>query len=259
MVRRKTTLPEYLSTLNPTELAIAKSHVLNIFRANPWLSRFCADSLQIIDSNSNQINNLPTRSEKNFNLDPKGVNLMPLNQNIRVCTHIKVNGVPCGSPALHGEIFCYFHQRMIRGVRTPSKSRLHPIALIENEEGIQASLMEVINALVRNTIDFRRAQLILRALHIAVKNSPRVHFNIYKDEMIHEVPNYPAAPAAPKPASAALTQAGALARIPRPKPISITRPQPPIVAAQSQPARPKPPARAKPASPARNLVRRRSG
>jgi hypothetical protein len=259
MVRRKTTLPEYLSTLNPTELAIAKSHVLNIFRANPWLSRFCADSLQIIDSNSNQINNLPTRSEKNFNLDPKGVNLMPLNQNIRVCTHIKVNGVPCGSPALHGEIFCYFHQRMIRGVRTPAKSRLHPIALIENEEGIQASLMEVINALVRNTIDFRRAQLILRALHIAVKNSPRVHFNIYKDEMIHEVPNYPAAPAAPKPASAALTQAGALARIPRPKPISITRPQPPIVAAQSQPARPKPPARAKPASPARNLVRRRSG
>jgi hypothetical protein len=259
MIRRKTTLPEYLSTLNPTELAIAKSHLLNIFRANPWLSRFCADSLQIIDSNSNQINNLPTRSEKNFNLDPKGVNPMPLNQNIRVCTHIKVNGVPCGSPALRGEVFCYFHQRMIRGVRTPTKSRLHPIALIENEEGIQASLMEIINALVRNTIDFRRAQLILRALHIAVKNSPRVHFNIYKDEMIHEVPNYPAAPAAPKPASAALTQAGALARIPRPKPISITRPQPPIVAAQSQPARPKPPARAKPASPARNLVRRRSG
>jgi hypothetical protein len=259
MLTRRTTLPEYLSTLSPAEQAIAKSHLLNIFRTNPWLSRFCADSLQIIASNSNQINTLPTRSEKISNLDPKRVNPMPLNQNIRVCTHIKVNGVPCGSPALRGEIFCYFHQRMIRGVRTPTKSRLHPIALIENEEGIQASLMEIINALVRNTIDFRRAQLILRALHIAVKNSPRVHFNIYKDEMIHEVPNYPAAPAAPKPASAALTQAGALARIPRPKPISITRPQPPIVAAQSQPARPKPPARAKPASPARNLVRRRSG
>jgi hypothetical protein len=260
MSHRRTTLPkEYFSTLSPAELSIAKSHLLNIFRANPWLSRFYADYLQIIDSNSSQINTLPTRSEKNFNLDPKGSKPMPLNQNIRVCTHIKVNGVPCGSPALRGEIFCYFHQRMIRGVRTPAKSRLHPIALIENEEGIQASLMEVINALVRNTIDFRRAQLILRALHIAVKNSPRVHFNIYKDEMIHEVPNYPAAPAAPKPASAALTQAGALARIPRPKPISIARPRSPIVAAQPEPARPKPPARAKPASPARNLVRRRSG
>src|SRR5580658_5178563 len=263
MLTRPTTLPEYLSTLNPTELAIAKSHLLNIFRANPWLSRFCADSLQIIDSNSNQINNLPTRSEKNFNLDPKGVNPMPLNQNIRVCTHIKVNGVPCGSPALHGEIFCYFHQRMIRGVRTPTKSRLHPIALIENEEGIQASLMEIINALVRNTIDFRRAQLVLRALHIAVKNSPRVHFNIHDREMIREVPDYPAAPAAPEPTSPALPQAGALARIPRPKPISITRPKPPIVAAQPEPARSKPPAAVKQAPAVRNdvryVARRRSG
>ncbi|MGB6478457.1 MAG: hypothetical protein WBF15_05155 [Candidatus Sulfotelmatobacter sp.] len=184
---------------------------------------------------------------------------MPPNKNIRVCTHIKVNGVPCGSPALHGEVFCYFHQRMIRGVRTPAKSRLHPIALIENEEGIQASLMEVINALVRNTIDFRRAQLILRALHIAVKNSPRVHFDIYKSDMIHEVPDYPAAPPAPKPASAALAQAGALARIPHPKPTSITRPRPPIVAAEPEPAHPKPPARVKPASTARNVPRRRSG
>jgi hypothetical protein len=97
-----------------------------------------------------------------------------------------------------------------------------------------------------------------------VKNSPRVHFNIYKDEMIHEVPNYPAAPTAQKPASAAaLAQAGALARIPRPKPISITQPHSPIVAAEPQPARPKPPAAVKPAPRARNSVRnvarRRSG
>ena len=259
MVARKTTLPEYLSTLSPAELAAAKSHLLNIFRANPWLSRFYADCLQIIASNSNQINNLQTRSENFFDLNPKGVNSMSLNQNIRVCTHIKVNGVPCGSPAPRGEVFCYFHQRMIRGVRTPNKSRLHPIALIENEEGIQAALMEIINALVRNTIDFRRAQLVLRALHIAVKNSPRVHFDIYKKDMIHEVPNYPAAPAAQKPASPALAQAGALARIPRPKPISIARPRPPIVAVEAEPARPKPPARAKPAPPVRNVARRRSG
>ena len=184
---------------------------------------------------------------------------MPLNQNIRVCTHIKVNGVRCGSPALRDEVFCYFHQRMIRGVRTPPKSRLHPIALIEDEEGIQASLMEVINSLIRNTIDFRRAQLILRALHIAARNAPRVHFRVHHNEMIHEVPEYPAAPVVPKPPSPALQQAGALARIPRPKPVSITRPRPPISAAAPQTASPKPPARVKPASPPRNVARRRSG
>jgi len=206
MIRPKTTLPEYLSTLNPAELATAKSHLLNIFRVNPWLSRFYADCLQIIASNSSPINNLQTRSAIFSNPDSKGSNPMSLNQNIRSCTHIKVNGVRCGSPALRGEVFCYFHQRMIRGVRTPPKSRLHPIALIENEEGIQASLMEIINALVRNTIDLRRAQLVLRALHIAVRNSPRVHFSVHGMDMIREVPDYPAAPAVQKPPAAKASQ-----------------------------------------------------
>src|SRR5271155_5058554 len=237
MLNLQNSLQQYLSTLSPAQLAVAKSHLLNIFRVNPWLSGFCADGLQILASNSNPINNLQLRSDNFFNVNPKGPNPMPLNKNIRICTHIKVNGVPCGSPALRGEVFCYFHQRMIRGVRTPAKSRLHPIALIENEEGIQAALMEIINALVRNTIDFRRAQLVLRALHIAVKNSPRVHFDIYKSDMIHEVPNYPAAPTAQKPVSAALAQAGALARIPRPKPVRITPSRPPVAAAQPEPAR----------------------
>jgi hypothetical protein len=54
---------------------------------------------------------------------------MPTYPNVKVCTHIKVTGVRCDSPALRGEQFCYFHQRMIRGVRTPPHSRLHPIAL----------------------------------------------------------------------------------------------------------------------------------
>ncbi len=39
------------------------------------------------------------------------------------CTHIKVTGVRCGSPALRGEQFCYFHQRMLRTVRFPSLPR----------------------------------------------------------------------------------------------------------------------------------------
>jgi len=267
MPAKPQSLQEYISTLSPPLQAVAKSHLLNIFHANPWLSRFYADSLDLLASNSNQINNLQTRSELFFNPDPKGPNPMslnkPLNKNTRVCTHIKVNGVRCGSPALRGEVFCYFHQRMIRGVATPPKSRLHPIALIEDEEGIQASLMEIINALVRNTIDFKRAQLILSALRIAARNAPRVHFRVHTNEMIREVPDYPAAPAAPKPAAPAeppIVQAGALARIPRPKVVTITPPpKPSAPAAQLDPARPKPPAKAKPAPPTRHIASRRSG
>ncbi len=124
---------------------------------------------------------------------------MPVQPSVRVCTHIKVTGVRCGSPALRGEQFCYFHQRMVRGVATPPNARLHPIALIESEEAIQSSLMEVINALARNSIDLRRAELLLRALHIAVRNARRVRFNIHEDEMVREVPNYPAPPNAVPP------------------------------------------------------------
>jgi len=126
--------------------------------------------------------------------------------NRRSCTHIKVTGVRCGSPALRGEQFCYFHQRMLRGVRTPPQDRLHPIALIEDEESIQAALMEVINALMRNTIDLKRATLILRALHIAVKNAGRVKFGVQGRSAVQDVPEYevPAysAPAAPPDAAA---------------------------------------------------------
>jgi hypothetical protein len=258
MLTRPGTLPEYLSTLSPAELVVAKSHLFNIFQANPWLSRFYAGCLQIISSNQNRINNLQPRSENFFDLNPKGSNPMPLNQNIRICTHIKVDGVPCGSPALREEVFCYFHQRMIRGVRTPAQSRLHPIALIENERAIQASLMEVINALVRNTIDFRRAQLILRALHIAVRNSPRVHFDIYKSNMVQEVPHYPDAPAPQKPTASAVSESAPSAA----KADSVSIPLPKASAranAPTAPTRPKPPARVTAAAPARASAHHRSG
>ncbi len=147
---------------------------------------------------------------------------MAPNPPTRICSHIKVNGVRCGSPALRGEAFCYFHQRLIRGVRTPPKSRLHPMAFLEDKESIQVSLMEVINALVRNTIDFRRAQLILRALHIATKNAPRTDFDCatYRN-VVDEVPQYSAPVDQPKP-DPAFAQSRALSQIRPPKPIRIT-------------------------------------
>jgi hypothetical protein len=213
-------LQQYLSTHTPAELAEAKSCLADIFRANPSLSIIYPGGPQILAPNSSNTNNLQPESVNFTDLDSKGTNSMPLTTNVRLCTHIKVNGVPCGSPALRGEVFCYFHQRMFRGVRTPANSRLHPVALIEDELGIQAALMEVINALVRNTVDFPRAQLILRALHIAVRNSPRAHFDGYESEMVREIPNYPAPPEK-KPPSPALMQAGALALVGRRKPTNI--------------------------------------
>lgn len=123
---------------------------------------------------------------------------MALNPHVKICTHVMVTGVRCGSPALRGAKFCYFHERMLNGVPTPKHARIHPIAILENEEAIQVALMEVINAVLRNAIDNRRASLILRALHIAVRNARRVRFIGHEDQMVRQtLEPYPAdAPAA---------------------------------------------------------------
>lgn len=112
----------------------------------------------------------------------------------KTCTHIKVNGIRCGSPSLTGEQFCYFHQRMFRTVRMPPRARLHPIANLEDEQAIQASLMEVMNAVLRNTIDIRRAELLIRALNSAIRNIKRARFSLFTDEMVRDIPAYAVPP-----------------------------------------------------------------
>jgi hypothetical protein len=173
-----------------TSATEVKSLIRNILLASPEFPGFYADVLISDGCNPNQAKILAERYQNNL-----GAN-MPVQPSVKVCTHIKVTGVRCGSPALRGEQFCYFHQRMIRGVQIPTNARLHPVAILEDEESIQASLMEVINALARNTIDLPRAQLILRALSIAVRNARRSHFDHNGDYMVREVPAYPA-PARP--------------------------------------------------------------
>lgn len=100
-----------------------------------------------------------------------------------------------GHPALRGERFCYFHQRMLRTVKGPD-SRLHPVALLGNEEAVQASIMEVVNGLIRGSIELRRAELILRALNAAVRNARRVQFGIHSRDMVKQVPEYDDQPSA---------------------------------------------------------------
>lgn len=220
MLLRQIIFEKLLATPAGTKFDIRNTLFFNILCANPLLAKFYADLFRRHGANPSLIKDLETRSANFFSPDQstnnptpkpsKGSNSMAVNPNTRVCTHIKVNGIRCGSPALRQEVFCYFHQRMIRGVRTPPKSRLHPIANFEDEQAIQASLMEVVNAIVRNHIDVPRARLILRALHIAVKNAGKVHFHCWESDMVNEVPEYPAAPPAAGPFTVVAAQSKAL-------------------------------------------------
>ena len=178
-----------------------RSFVRNTLLASPEFPRLYADVVLSSAPNSNEANILARNYRKivervdmnRTNLERTNRTNMPTRHTVKDCTHIKVTGVRCGSPSLRGEQFCYFHQRMLRTVKGPD-SRIHHVALLENEEAIQASLMEVVNGLIRGTIELKRGELILRALNTAVRNIRRVKFG-NASQMVTEVPDYPAAPA----------------------------------------------------------------
>ena len=218
MLLREIISEKLFATPANTEFDIRNTLFFRILRANPLLARFYADLFRRHGANPSLIRTLEDSAEKNFAPDqpnspnpkpPKGINPMAAKSNPSACTHIKVNGIRCDSPALRNEVFCYLHQRMIRGVRTPPKSRLHPIAMLESQESIQAALMEIVNALVRNQIDVARARLVLRALSIAARHAGKTRFDCFQSDMIKEVPEYPAAPPAAGPFAIATVQAAA--------------------------------------------------
>jgi hypothetical protein len=120
---------------------------------------------------------------------------LPPHPNVRNCTHIKVTGQQCGSPALRGEFFCYFHTRVIKGVQQRVDMRLDSMALLEDCESIQLSIMHVVDGLVKGTLDSTRARLIIQALRIAARNAKNVrfddvHYRASEQPMVRQVPNY---------------------------------------------------------------------
>ncbi len=119
---------------------------------------------------------------------------IPLRKRPRHCTHIKVTGQQCGSPALRGEFFCYFHTRIIKGVQQRVDMQLHSMALLEDCESIQLSIMHVVDGLIKGTLDPTRARLIIQALRIAARNAKNVRFDTNRESekqtMVREVPDY---------------------------------------------------------------------
>jgi len=206
---------------SPYQNQSIKSIVRNTLLESPDFPRLYADVVISSKPNSNLAKVLAANYKK----------ITGVHMPVAVCSHIKVTGVQCGSPALRGDQFCYFHKRLIDGVKVP-KSRIHPFAILEDEESIQASLMEIINNLIRGTIELKRAELILRALNTAVRNSRRVKFN-HPIDMVRELPDDDSEPES-APAAAPTIKSPVAA------PCSS---QPPHAKSETvpNPARPKPP------------------
>jgi hypothetical protein len=133
---------------------------------------------------------------------------MPIASHIPQCQHIKTNGVRCGSPALRGGSFCYFHERSGRLFGAEVPGVLLPLS-VEDEDAIQISLMKIIQEIFLGNIELRRAALILRALQISVINSRRLTFNRPSTwrEAVRSIPTRQKSAGAPAESDAGLAEA----------------------------------------------------
>jgi hypothetical protein len=87
------------------------------------------------------------------------------------CRHVKTSGGKCGSPALRGQPYCYFHSRLKqRAVNQPSFLP-DQLANLEDRSAIQHAISEVAVALADHRIDTKRAGILLYALQIASGNA----------------------------------------------------------------------------------------
>jgi len=110
---------------------------------------------------------------------------VPRSSKMRQCEHIKANGEFCGSPALRGRNYCYFHLthigRRLRAERMQAQMKAKgqageaeapPLELpaFEDAPSIQIALMQVVDAILHNRLDNKRAGLVLYALQTASCN-----------------------------------------------------------------------------------------
>ena len=95
----------------------------------------------------------------------------------KTCRHLFTDGHRCGSPALTEEPFCYYHHTTRKPITNPksrrSRQSTFTLPRCEDRSSIQHSIGEIIHHLTQNTLDTKRAGLLLYALQTASHNLPK--------------------------------------------------------------------------------------
>jgi len=118
-----------------------------------------------------------------------------------LCRHIQTRGVQCGSPALTGGQWCYYHahlhQTHTRFRHTPAtRGYLIPgqhieLAPLEDRESVQIALSVVINALATGQLETRRATALLYGLQLASMNTARLRTEPFAPDVVRDVHSTP--------------------------------------------------------------------
>ena len=98
---------------------------------------------------------------------------MPTHHTHTNCHHIFPDAHRCGSPALRGEAFCYYHHPDRKPVANPYARRARRgfhLPAPTNQQTLQAALSQVITRLAANQLDVHRASLLLYSLQITAQS-----------------------------------------------------------------------------------------
>ncbi len=110
--------------------------------------------------------------------------------NIPRCEHIKTNGTQCGSPALRGNHFCYFHKRWrdtrvaLNANRARRSRAVLDLPVLEDAESVQVSLMQIMRLILSGQLEPKTAGLLLYALQTASSNLRRTNFEPFVTHVV---------------------------------------------------------------------------
>jgi hypothetical protein len=94
----------------------------------------------------------------------------------KYCQHIRENGSFCASGAVKGRAYCYFHLRTrarrlaIAQAGSQQKTWRPELPPLEDMHGVQVALMQVLDGVATESLDPRRAALLLNGLRLAAVN-----------------------------------------------------------------------------------------
>ncbi|HEV2462330.1 MAG TPA: hypothetical protein VGT04_00865 [Acidobacteriaceae bacterium] len=104
-----------------------------------------------------------------------------------LCTHTKMNGTRCGSPAVKGTELCFHHSAVksalgkARPSSEPGEYSPLPFVFPEDRESVQINYFLLLRAMSEQRIEPRMAQMMFRLLHAMAVNMGKMAREQAKD------------------------------------------------------------------------------
>ena len=92
----------------------------------------------------------------------------------RTCSHIKDDGVRCGSPAMKKHMFCFYHTRLYQHAVLPGDED-YRMPLLDSPQSIHLMAVHMLRSYLAGAIDHTQMADINATLRIALETQRRCH------------------------------------------------------------------------------------